>query len=185
MIYFETDRLLLRDWSGDDLEPFAAMNADEKVMEFYPAIIDREGSDTLAMRLQQDMDAIGFGLYAAEVKSTGNFIGYVGISEVRFPADFAPALEIGWRLAAESWGHGYATEAAKACMAHAFSEFGFPDLVSFTTRGNKRSIAVMERIGMLRNPADDFEHPNLPAGHPLRPHVLYRIENPGMPNSAG
>lgn len=184
MIYLETDRLLLRDWRGDDLEPFAAMNADEKVMKFYPATINREESDTLAMRLQQDMDAIGFGLYAVEVKSAGNFIGYVGISEVRFPADFAPALEIGWRLAAESWGHGYATEAAKACMAHAFSEFGFPDLVSFTTRRNTKSIAVMERIGMVRNPADDFEHPRLPTGHPLRPHVLYRIENPNIPNVA-
>lgn len=184
MIYLETDRVLLRDWSGDDLEPFAAMNADEKVMEYYPAIINREESDALAMRLQQDMDAVGFGLYAVEDKSTGNFIGYVGISEVRFPADFAPALEIGWRLAATSWGHGFATEAAKACMAHAFSEFGFPDLVSFTTRGNTKSIAVMERIGMSRNPDDDFEHPNLPEDHPLRPHVLYRIENPGMLNMA-
>ncbi len=183
MIYLETDRIVLRDWSGDDLEPFAAMNADERVMEFYPAIIGREDSDALAMRLQQDIDAIGFGLYALEVKSTGNFIGYVGISEVRFPADFAPALEIGWRLSAQSWGHGYATEAARACMAHAFSKFEFPDLVSFTTHRNKKSIAVMERIGMQRNPADDFEHPNLPAGHPLRPHVLYRIENPGK--SAG
>lgn len=178
MIYLETDRMLLRDWSGDDLEPFAAMNADEKVMEFYPATVSREDSDALAMRLQQDMDLIGFGLYAVEVKSTGDFIGYVGISQVRFPADFAPALEIGWRLAAESWGHGYATEAARACMAHAFSKLGFADLVSFTTRGNTKSIAVMERIGMSRNPADDFEHPNLPAGHPLRPHVLYRISDP-------
>ena len=178
MIHLETDRMLLRDWSGDDLEPFAAMNADEKVMEFYPATVSREDSDALAMRLQQDMDVIGFGHYAVEVKSTGDFIGYVGISQVRFPADFAPALEIGWRLAAESWGHGYATEAARACMVHAFSQFEIPDLVSFTTRGNTRSIAVMERIGMLRNPADDFEHPNLPAGHPLRPHVLYRISDP-------
>jgi ribosomal-protein-alanine N-acetyltransferase len=178
MIYLETDRMLLRDWSGDDLEPFAAMNADEKVMEFYPATINREDSDALAMRLQQDMDVIGFGLYAVEVKSTGDFIGYVGISQVRFPADFAPALEIGWRLATDSWGHGYATEAARACMAHAFSQFEFPALVSFTTRGNTRSIAVMERIGMSRNPADNFEHPNLPAGHPLRPHVLYRISDP-------
>lgn len=184
MIYLETDRIVLRDWSGDDLEPFAAMNADERVMEFYPAIIGREDSDALAMRLQKDMDVIGFGLYAVEVRSTGNFIGYVGISEVRFPTDFAPALEIGWRLSAQSWGHGYATEAARACMAYAFSKFEFPDLVSFTTHRNMKSIAVMERIGMQRNPADDFEHPNLPAGHPLRPHVLYRIENPGKPAGA-
>lgn len=175
MIYLETDRLLLRDWSGDDLNPFAAMNVDENVMEFYPATINREESDALAMRLQQDMDAIGFGLYAVEVKSTGNFIGYVGLSEVRFPAAFAPAIEVGWRLAANSWGYGYATEAARACLAHGFSELGFSEFVSFTTRVNKRSIAVMERIGMSRNPDEDFEHPKLPAGHHLRPHVLYRI----------
>jgi RimJ/RimL family protein N-acetyltransferase len=131
------------------------------------------------MRLQQDMDAIGFGLYAVEVKSTGNFIGYVGLSEVRFPAAFAPAIEIGWRLAAPAWGRGFATEAARACLIHGFSQLGFGELVSFTTRGNKKSIAVMDRIGMSRRPAEDFEHPKLPAGHPLRPHVLYRIGNPG------
>jgi len=185
MIHLETDRLLLRDWSGDDLEPFAAMNADENVMEFYPAVYSREESDVIAMRLQQDLDANGFGLYAVEVKSTGNFIGYVGISEVKFEALFTPAAEIGWRLSFPSWGHGYATEAARACLEHGFSELGFCKLVSFTTRGNKKSIAVMERIGMSRNPEDDFEHPNLPAGHPLRPHVLYRIENPGTPILAG
>lgn len=181
MNFIYTDRLILRDWHGDDLEPFAVMNADETVMEFYPATMNREESDALAMRLQQDMDAIGFGLYAVEVKSTGNFIGYVGLSEVRFPAAFAPAIEIGWRLAAPSWGHGFATEAARACLTHGFSQLGFPELVSFTTRTNKKSIAVMERIGMSRRPEEDFEHPKLPVGHPQRPHVLYKIENPDPP----
>jgi RimJ/RimL family protein N-acetyltransferase len=179
MNFVYTDRLILRDWHGDDLEPFAFMNADEKVMEFYPATMNREESDALAMRIQQDMDAIGFGLYAVEVKSTGNFIGYVGLSEVRFPAAFAPAIEIGWRLAAPSWGRGFATEAARACLTHSFSQLGFPELVSFTTRTNKKSIAVMERIGMSRRPEEDFEHPKLPVGHFQRPHVLYKIENPG------
>jgi ribosomal-protein-alanine N-acetyltransferase len=178
MDYFETDRLTLRDWRGEDLAPFAAMNADPKVMEFYPELLSRAESDALAMRLQQDMDAVGFGLYAVEVKSSGDFIGYVGISEVRFPAAFAPAVEIGWRLAAASWGQGYATEAAKGCLAHSFYEIGFDNLVSFTTRINTKSIAVMERIGMSRNLGEDFEHPKLPEGHPLRPHVLYRIARP-------
>ncbi len=152
------------------------MNADETVMEFYPATLNRRQSDALAMRCRRSMDEDGFGLYAVEVKSTRDFIGYVGFAKAEFAAAFTPAVEIGWRLAFRSWGNGYATETAKACVAHGFSELGFDELVSFTTRRNRRSIAVMERIGMLRNPEDDFEHPELPVGHKLRPHVLYRIK---------
>lgn len=177
MTYLETDRLLLRGWRDDDLEPFAAMNADGKVMEFYPATLGREQSDAFVKRIRQSLDENGFGLYAAAVKSTGDFIGYAGFAKAGFPAAFTPAVEIGWRLAFHSWGQGYATEAAKACLTHGFSEPGFDELVSFTTRDNKRSIAVMERIGMSRNPDDDFDHPGLPPDHPLRPHVLYRIGN--------
>lgn len=174
MIYLETDRLLLRGWRDNDLAPFAAMNADDKVMAFYPATCNRAQSDGLAGRLRQAVDENGFGLYAVEEKSTERFIGYVGLSMAEFPAPFTPAMEIGWRLALPSWGHGYATEAGRACLAYGFSELGLDEVVSFTTRGNRRSIAVMERIGMKRNPGDDFEHPGLPAGHPQRPHVLYR-----------
>ncbi len=152
------------------------MNADETVMEFYPATLNRRQSDALAMRCRRSMDEDGFGLYAVEVKSTRDFIGYVGFAKAEFAAAFTPAVEIGWRLAFRSWGNGYATETAKACVAHGFSELGFDELVSFTTRRNRRSIAVMERIGMSRNPEDDFEHPELPVGHKLRPHVLYRIK---------
>ena len=177
MIYLETDRLILRDWRDDDLKPFAAMNSDENVMEFYPAPYDRARSDALASRLQRNLDDDGFGLYAVEVKSTHSFIGYVGLAKAEFPAAFTPAMEIGWRLAFPAWGHGYATEAARHCLTHAFSQLGFTELVSFTAKGNKKSIAVMERIGMSRNPGDDFEHPALPVGHLLRPHVLYRIIN--------
>ncbi len=184
-IYLETDRLHLRDWRDDDLEAFAAMNADKNVMEFYPAAYSRKQSDAFAERLQQSLDDNGFGLYAVEVKSTHNFIGYVGLAKAEFPAAFTPAVEIGWRLAFHSWGHGFATEAARSCLAYGFSEFGFGELVSFTTRFNRRSIAVMERIGMSRNPDDDFEHPEIPAGDPQRPHVLYRIKNPGMSNLMG
>lgn len=175
MTCLETDRLLLRGWRGGDLEPFAAMNADARVMEFYPATLGREQSDASVKRFQQGLDENGFGLYAAEVKSTRSFIGYVGFAKAEFPAAFTPAVEIGWRLAFDSWGMGYATEAAKACVAHGFSGLGFDELVSFTTKDNRKSIAVMERIGMSRNPDDDFENPDLPAGHPQRPHVLYRI----------
>jgi RimJ/RimL family protein N-acetyltransferase len=173
--YLETDRLLLRGWHDDDLEPFAAMNADETVMEFYPATLARRQSDALAMRLRRCLDKDGFGLYAVEMKSTRDFIGYVGFAKAEFAAAFTPAVEVGWRLALRSWGTGYASEAARACVSHGFSELGFDELVSFTARRNKRSIAVMERIGMSRSPDDDFEHPKLPVGHKLRPHVLYRI----------
>ncbi len=180
MIYLETDRLHLRNWRDDDLDPFAAMNADRNVMEFYPATYSREESDAFAGRCRQGLKENGFGLFAVEVKSTRNFIGYVGLAKAEFSAAFTPAVEIGWRLAFHSWGRRYATEAAKACLAYGFAEVGLPDLVSFTTRGNKRSIAVMERIGMRRDPNDDFQHPALPVGHPLRPHVLYKIQNPSM-----
>ncbi len=178
MIHLETDRLLLRSWTGDDLEPFAAMSADAAVMQFYPAPLSREEAYALAQWFQQSLDANGFGFYALEAKATGAFLGYVGLAKTEFDAAFTPAVEIGWRLAAASWGQGYATEAARACLQHGFAALGLDEIVSFTTPQNTRSIAVMERLGMVRDPADDFEHPKLPAGHPLRPHVLYRLANP-------
>ncbi|MFP6745872.1 MAG: GNAT family N-acetyltransferase [Alphaproteobacteria bacterium] len=178
MIHVETNRLLLRDWIDGDLEPFAALNGDANVMAHFPAPLSRVQSDGFVRRIQHGLDHNGFGLYGVEVKATGGFIGFVGFSRVGFKAAFTPAVEIGWRLAFPDWGQGYATEAAKACLAHGFGELGFDALVSFTTRGNQRSIAVMERIGMTRNPADDFECPSVPRGHAQRPHVLYRIENP-------
>ena len=178
MIHLETDRFLLRDWTLDDYQPFAHLNADERVMEHFPAPLSRAQSDGFAERIQRSLDHDGFGLYAAEVKATGKFIGFVGFSRVGFQAAFTPAVEIGWRLAHTAWGQGFATETAKACLVHGFGKLGFGGLVSFTTRGNKRSIAVMERIGMTRDPGDDFECPQVPVGHTQRPHVLYKIENP-------
>lgn len=176
MIHLETDRLRLRDWRDGDLEPFAAMNGDERVMAHYPAPLTREKSDAAAKRFQQGLEENGFGLYAVELKSTRDFIGFVGLARAEFTAPFTPAVEVGWRLAHGAWGHGYATEAAHACVVHGFSERGLDELVSFTARENKRSIAVMQRIGMARDAGDDFEHPLLSVGHPLRPHVLYRIK---------
>lgn len=175
--HLETERLLLRGWRDGDLAPFAAMNADEKVMEYFPAPLARAQSDAFAARIQRGLNDNGHGLFAVAVKATGKFIGYVGLNSVRFQAPFTPAVEIGWRLAVDAWGRGYATEAARACLAHGFSDCGFRTIVSFTTRSNRRSMAVMERIGMARKASDDFEHPALPAGHPPRPHVLYRIGN--------
>lgn len=177
MIHLETDRLRLRDWRDGDLEPFSAMNWDARVMAYFPTTLSRVQSDALAKRAQRCLEKDGFGLYAVEVKSTRDFIGFAGLARVIIAAPFAPAVEVGWRLAHDAWGHGYATEAAHACVAHGFSERGLDELVSFTARENRRSIAVMQRIGMTRNEDDDFEHPNLPAGHPLRPHVLYRIQH--------
>jgi RimJ/RimL family protein N-acetyltransferase len=169
-----TERLLLRQWREDDLEPFAAMNADPEVMRFFPAPLTREESDGLARALQAEIAGRGWGLWAVEVLDDGAFAGFVGITEPSFEAHFTPAVEIGWRLARESWGRGYATEAARAALAFAFDELGLPEIVSFTSVGNEPSRRVMERLGMRHDPADDFDHPRVAPG-PLRRQVLYRL----------
>ncbi|MBT4711703.1 MAG: GNAT family N-acetyltransferase [Alphaproteobacteria bacterium] len=174
----ETDRLVLRQWRDSDFAPFAALNADPRVMEFYPGPLSTQDSDAFAHRIQESLARDGFGLYATEVKSSGRFIGYVGFAHAEFAAPFTPAIEIGWRLGFGAWGFGYATEAALACLDHGFSHLGFDEVVSFTSRQNARSIAVMKRLAMETNPSDDFEHPKVPERHPLRPHVLYRITKP-------
>lgn len=178
MIHLETERLRLRDWQSEDLEPFAAMNADKAVMEFFPAPLNRDESFALAKYFQQQLDTAGFGFYAAEIRSSGEFVGFVGMAQPEFTAPFTPAVQIGWRLARSAWGHGYASEAATACLDFGFTELGLEEIVSYTTEQNRRSIAVMERLGMTHDPRDDFEHPDLPAEHPLRRHVLYRLRNP-------
>jgi RimJ/RimL family protein N-acetyltransferase len=173
-----TDRLLLRAWRESDLEPYAALNADPLVMEHFPALLDRVESDQMIGRMQHNLDERGFGLLATERLDTGELIGFVGLSVPRFEAPFMPAVEIGWRLARSAWGHGFATEAARSVLADGFGRVGLPAVVSLTTVGNERSRAVMRRLGMTRDPADDFDHPMLPAGHPLRRHVLYRLSGP-------
>ena len=175
-VHLSTDRLLLRDWSDDDSEPFAAMNADPAVMAFFPAPRDRAQSDALIAHARASIAANGYGLYAVELKASGLFGGFVGLATVPFQAAFTPATEIGWRLARPFWGQGLATEAAQAVLAHAFGPLALNSIVSFTTVSNTRSRRVMEKIGMTRDPADDFIHPGLPAGHRLAPHVLYRID---------
>jgi RimJ/RimL family protein N-acetyltransferase len=173
-----TARLELRPWRDEDRAPFAALNADPRVMEFFPKTLDRADSDAMAARLREHFDRHGFGLWAVEVPGVADFIGFVGLAVPRFEAHFTPCVEIGWRLAREHWGRGYATEAARAALAFGFRDLALDEIVSFTTTANLRSRAVMERIGMTRSPADDFDHPALPEGHPLRRHVLYRARRP-------
>jgi RimJ/RimL family protein N-acetyltransferase len=147
-------------------------------MEFFPKTLDRAESELAAARIREHFARHGFGLWAVEVPGVADFIGFVGLAIPRFEAHFTPCVEIGWRLAREHWGRGYATEAARAVLAFGFRDLGLDEIVSFTTAANRRSRAVMERIGMTRSPADDFDHPVLPEGHPLRWHVLYRARRP-------
>jgi RimJ/RimL family protein N-acetyltransferase len=172
-----TERLVLRPWRESDLAPFAALNADPRVMATLPKILDRAESDVLASRIMAGFEKRGFGLWAVEVPGITDFIGFVGLSVPHFQARFTPCVEIGWRLAFEHWGHGYATEGARAAMAFAFERLRLPEIVSFTWTGNARSRRVMERIGMTHSPADDFDHPALAPDHPLLHHVLYRARS--------
>ncbi len=171
----ETERLLLRRWEQRDREPFARMNSDARVMGFMPHRLSVAESDAMIDRIEDHFRRRGFGLYAAELRGERRFIGYVGLHTPGFEAAFTPCVEIGWRLAVENWGRGLATEGAKAVVHHAFETLGLDSLVSFTVPANVRSIRVMEKIGMTRNPAEDFDHPKLPEGNALRRHVLYRL----------
>lgn len=170
-----TDRLILRRWRESDREPFARLNADARVMEFMPGILSVQESNMLADRIEAHFQQHGFGLYAAELRSSGSFIGFVGLSVPSFQAAFTPCVEIGWRLAADYWKQGLATEGAREIARYGFEILGVPELVSFTVPANTRSIRVMKKLGMSNNPQDDFDHPRLPVGHPLRRHVLYRV----------
>ena len=171
----ESDRLLLRSWEERDREPFASMNADPRVMEFFPACLSWSESESLVDRIEEHFREHGFTFWAAELREQRQFIGFVGLAVPNFKAHFTPCVEIGWRLAAAYWGRGLATEGARAVVRHAFESLKLDALVAYTVPANLRSRRVMEKIGMTRDPCDDFDHPNLPAGHPLRRHVLYRL----------
>ncbi len=176
-----TARLTLRRWRDDDRAPFQALNADPRVMEFFPALATPDETDQMIERIEQHFGRYGFGLFAAELIETRAFIGFVGLNVPTFDAPFMPAVEIGWRLAFDHWGKGLATEGALAVVRYAFESLRLPGLVSFTSTGNLRSRRVMEKIGMAHNPADDFDHPRIPEAHALRRHVLYRLNAPGLP----
>jgi 3-dehydroquinate dehydratase/shikimate dehydrogenase len=175
----KTSRTLLRAWHDEDLESFARLNADHEVMRWFPSVLTRKSSDMLASRIRTRLADDGWGLWALEVPGVSKFCGFVGLSRVPFEASFTPAVEIGWRLDQPWWGRGYATEAASACVEFAFGTLGLDEIVSFTTTLNNRSRAVMERLGMRHDPTGDFDHPGIPMGNPVRPHVLYRLERDG------
>jgi ribosomal-protein-alanine N-acetyltransferase len=170
-----TDRLLLRAWRAEDREPFARMNADSEVMEFFVSAMVRAESDAFVDRIEADFVRRGFGLWAVEEIDPSEFIGYAGLSYQTFAASFTPAFEIGYRLARQSWGQGYATEAAKEAVRYGFEHVGLAEVVSMTALHNLRSQAVMKKLGMAHDTGDDFEHPGVPHGHPLQRHVLYRL----------
>jgi RimJ/RimL family protein N-acetyltransferase len=170
-----TDRLVLRDWLERDRVPYAAMNADPEVMRHFPNPLSRDESDAMLESLTPKWAEHGFGGWIVERAADGAFLGVTGFSRPSFDPPIIPEVEIGWRYARASWGHGYATEAAEAALAYGFEVVGLDDVVSFTVPANERSWRVMERLGMTRDPADDFDHPRLPRGHPLRRHILYRL----------
>ncbi|MFE6868176.1 GNAT family N-acetyltransferase [Kitasatospora sp. NPDC057692] len=171
-----TDRLVLRRWRAADLEPWAAMNADPEVREHLGAVLTREQSDASVARFEADFDRRGYGWWAVEVRATGEFVGFAGLDDVDDGLPFT-GVEIGWRLARPAWGHGYATEAARAVLAHGFGALALPGILAVTTAGNLRSQAVMRRLGMTTDAADDFDDPEAPEG-PLRRNVLFRIAPP-------
>lgn len=168
-----TERLLLRRWRESDLEPWAAMNADPEVREFLGRVLTREESDASVAAFQAEFDERGYGWWAVEVQATGEFVGFAGLDAVE-PDMPVEGVEIGWRLGRSSWGHGYATEAARATLGFGFETLELPEILAITTATNLRSQAVMRRLGMTRDPADDFEDSSVPKDSPLRHHVIYR-----------
>ena len=175
-----TPRILLRAWRPADRDAFAALNADPVVMEHFPGTASRTVSDAFVDMIEAEFATEGFGLWAVEIPGVTQFAGFTGLHRVPWEAHFTPAVEIGWRFAKAHWGHGYATEAAREALRRGFDDHGLEEIVSFTVPANRRSWRVMERIGMTRDPVDDFDHPRLPEGHRLRRHVLYRIRRPAL-----
>lgn len=176
-----TDRLILRPWRDADRAPFAGMCADPEVMRYFPDLMTRAETDAAIDRQMKAMEQKGYAFWAAELRETGQFLGFVGIQDIADYYDMPAGIEIGWRLDKAVWGQGLAPEGARACLAFAFARLHAPEVVAFTATGNLPSMRVMEKIGMRRDRASDFEHPKVPEGHPLRPHVLYRIGAVDMP----
>lgn len=170
-----TDRLSLRRWRASDRVPFAQMNGDPRVMKFFPGLLSRQESDALVDRIEAHFQQHGFGLWAVEIPGVTPFAGFLGLSIPRFEALFTPCIEIGWRLDAAHWNRGYATEGARAALDFGFRWLPAQEIVSFTVPLNVRSRRVMEKLDMTHSPSDDFDHPLLAEGHPLRRHVLYRL----------
>jgi RimJ/RimL family protein N-acetyltransferase len=174
----ETPRLLLREWRDTDREAFAAIVADPHVMRFYPATRSRAEADAWIDKMIAGLANGTAHFLAVERKSDGTLLGLTGTADINFPIPTEPKLEIGWVLGKDYWGQGYAPEAARAALEHAFTQLRAPEVAAFTARVNLPSQRVMQKLGLVRDPSADFEHPRIAAGHPLRPHVLYRIANP-------
>jgi RimJ/RimL family protein N-acetyltransferase len=170
-----TERLYLRRWRIDDRAPFARLNSDPRVVEFLPGALSQEVSDALADRIQAHFEEHGFGQCAVEISGIARFAGFIGLSLPRFEAKFTPCIEVGWRLDPDFWNQGYATEGAQAALKFGFEALQATEIVSFTVPANIRSRRVMEKLGMTYSASDDFDHPLVPDGHPLRRHVLYRV----------
>jgi [ribosomal protein S5]-alanine N-acetyltransferase len=174
-IFIETPRLIIRQWQQSDHEPYIALNQDADVMEFFPTTSTRDESLAQVGRFTDHIDQYGYGFFAVERKDNHEFIGFTGLSHPRFESHFTPCIEIGWRLSKPNWGQGFATEAAKACLSYGLNNFGFDEILSFTSVHNKRSEQVMIKIAMAK--IGDFEHPLITEGHFLRRHVLYKINH--------
>lgn len=172
----QTERLILRQWHEEDFALFAELNADLRVMEYFPSPLSREESDQMIRRMQAKIEETNWGVWAVSVPGVAPFIGFIGLAEPTFKAHFTPAVEVGWRLAYPFWGKGYATEGALACLKYGFEKLNLKEVVSFTAIQNLRSRAVMTRIGMHYDPRDDFDNPKLSEGHALKRHVLYRLK---------
>ena len=170
----ETRRLILRRWQSSDVEPFVALNADPRVMEFFPATLSRTETEAIIAIIEKGIEQHGFGFWAVELKATKDFIGFIGLNVPGYTLPFSPCVEVGWRLAFNHWGKGYAQEGARAALAFGFEKMRLNEIVSFTTVANIRSRRVMEAIAMIYDSQGDFDHPELPEGHALRKHVLYR-----------
>lgn len=171
----ETDRLVLRDWGSSDLEKMAAINQDPKVMEYFPSLQDLITTKNFIKKIKNHLKNQGYSLYACERKDNKEFIGFIGLLLADFEAPFTPATEIGWRLSSNSWGRGFATEGARAVLDYGFKKLKLNEIVSFAAKNNKKSIRVMEKIGLKHNDKDDFNHPKLSNDSPLKHHVLYRL----------
>ncbi len=174
MIYFETKRLVFRDWKEQDLSDFRKMNKDPRVMEYFTKALTDEETDKFYNVIQDEFDHYGYGLYAVEIKQSSDFIGFIGFHWANFKSPFTPCIEIGWRLKYDVWGNGFATEGAKACLKYGLDQLGFNKIYSFTSKINLPSEHVMKKVGMVK--VMEFEHPNIIENNPLRNHVLYSID---------
>ncbi|TXI97990.1 MAG: N-acetyltransferase [Neisseriales bacterium] len=172
---YETKRLILREWQDLDLAPFIAMGQDPLVMEHFPGLLTPEESSGMIDRINAIFKEKGFCFYACELKSSGEFIGFIGLSTIGFKANFTSCIQIGWRIASQHWGNGYATEGALKCLEIGFNVFNLNEIVSFAVKNNYKSHNVMDKIGMQRDLSEDFLHPNFAPEHSLAPHVLYRM----------